>query len=105
MDAFLISFGIIFVAELGDKSQLMALAMAAKHRARDVFIGMFFAILIMFAIACFRGSSIPLGVVRVIVGDMVTEGILFSHRTPARGDSGRPDLRLLERVLDGIQAL
>ena len=49
--------------------------------------------------------SIPLGVVRVIVGDMVTEGILFSHRTPARGDSGRPDLRLLERVLDGIQAL
>jgi hypothetical protein len=48
---------------------------------------------------------IPLGVVRVIAGDMVTEGILDRHRAAAAGDGGRPDLRLLERVLDGIQAL
>ena len=33
MDAFLLSFGIIFVAELGDKSQLMAMTFAARYRA------------------------------------------------------------------------
>ena len=48
--------------------------------------------------------GIPLGVVRVIVGDMVTEGILDRHRSVAEA-TGHPDLRLLERVLDGIQAL
>src|SRR3954467_1109548 len=31
--ALLISLGVIFVAELGDKSQLMALAFAARYRA------------------------------------------------------------------------
>lgn len=49
--------------------------------------------------------SIPLGVARVLVGDLVTEGHLDSHATPATGDGSRPDLRLLERVLDGLQAL
>ena len=33
MEAFLLSFGIVFVAELGDKSQLIALAFAAKPSA------------------------------------------------------------------------
>jgi len=33
LDAFLLSFGIIFVAELGDKSQLMAMTFAARYRA------------------------------------------------------------------------
>ena len=38
MDAFLISFGIIFVAELGDKSQLMAMTFAARYRAMTILI-------------------------------------------------------------------
>src|SRR4029079_10129536 len=33
VDAFLISFGIIFVAELGDKSHVMALTVAARYKA------------------------------------------------------------------------
>ncbi|MEM7141421.1 MAG: DUF742 domain-containing protein [Actinomycetota bacterium] len=50
--------------------------------------------------------SLPLGVARVLVGDMVTEGFLDSHANPASAEEGsRPDLRLLERVLDGLQAL
>ena len=48
---------------------------------------------------------LPLGVTRVLVGDMVTEGMLDSHRNTASEDGARPDLRLLERVLDGLQAL
>jgi putative Ca2+/H+ antiporter (TMEM165/GDT1 family) len=37
--AFLLSTAVIFVAELGDKSQLMAMTFAARFRARDVLIG------------------------------------------------------------------
>lgn len=48
--------------------------------------------------------SIPLGVARVLVGDMVEEGLLESHK-PAVAAGERPDLKLLERVLDGLQAL
>jgi hypothetical protein len=48
--------------------------------------------------------SIPLGVARVLVGDMVEEGLLDSHK-PAVAAGDRPDVALLERVLDGLQAL
>jgi len=50
--------------------------------------------------------KLPLGVVRVLVGDMVTEGLLETNATTMIADQDpRPDLRLLERVLDGLQAL
>ena len=39
MHAFLLSFGVIFVAELGDKSQLMAMAFSARYRPVPVLIG------------------------------------------------------------------
>ena len=48
--------------------------------------------------------TLPLGVVRVLVGDLVTEGVLACNSTPATAGD-RPDRRLLERVLDGLQAL
>ncbi|KRE60126.1 TMEM165/GDT1 family protein [Nostocoides sp. Soil756] len=38
MNAFLISTAVIFVAELGDKSQLMAMTFATRYRVRDVLI-------------------------------------------------------------------
>ncbi len=39
MHAFFLSFGVIFVAELGDKSQLMALTFATRYRALPILIG------------------------------------------------------------------
>ncbi|MCB0970968.1 MAG: DUF742 domain-containing protein [Acidimicrobiales bacterium] len=45
---------------------------------------------------------LPLGVARVVLGDLVDEGYVALN---TRSSSGRPDLRLLERVLDGLQAL
>ncbi len=44
----------------------------------------------------------PLGVTRVILGDLIDDGYVAVN---TRSASGRPDLRLLERVLDGLQAL
>jgi putative Ca2+/H+ antiporter (TMEM165/GDT1 family) len=39
MYAFLLSAAVIFVAELGDKSQLMAMTFATRYKARDVIVG------------------------------------------------------------------
>lgn len=47
--------------------------------------------------------SVPLGVARVLVGDLVADGLVEVHRM--ENGNGRPDVRLLERVLDGLQAL
>jgi hypothetical protein len=46
---------------------------------------------------------VPLGVVRLLVGDMVEQGLVDLHR-PAQFDD-RPDLSLLERVLYGLRQL
>lgn len=47
MEAFLISTAVIFVAELGDKSQLMAMTFATRYRARDVLLGITAATLVV----------------------------------------------------------
>jgi putative Ca2+/H+ antiporter (TMEM165/GDT1 family) len=39
MDGLWVSAALIFVAELGDRSQLMALTLAARHRASTVLAG------------------------------------------------------------------
>lgn len=49
--------------------------------------------------------SVPLGVARVLVGDMAEEGFLTSYKPQHSTTGERPDLKLLERVLDGLQAL
>ncbi len=48
---------------------------------------------------------LPLGVARVLVGDMSEEGFLMSFKPQHAATGERPDLKLLERVLDGLQAL
>jgi hypothetical protein len=45
----------------------------------------------------------PLGVARVLVGDMAMEGLVRVHQ--ADHVHGRPDLNLLERVLSGLRKL
>jgi hypothetical protein len=48
--------------------------------------------------------SLPLGVARVLLADMIDNGLVHVHRNPMPwGDA--PDLALLERVLDGLYRL
>jgi putative Ca2+/H+ antiporter (TMEM165/GDT1 family) len=49
MDAFVVSFGVVLLAELGDKSQLIALAFAARYPALKVLLAVTVAALIAFA--------------------------------------------------------
>jgi putative Ca2+/H+ antiporter (TMEM165/GDT1 family) len=56
MYAFLLSTVVIFVAELGDKSQLMAMTFATRYRARDVILA------ITVATAIVHLASVGIGV-------------------------------------------
>ena len=72
MHAFFLSFGVIFVAELGDKSQLMALAFAARYRALPVLIGITVATAVVHAfsvgVGAVLGASIPTRAISVLAG-------------------------------------
>ena len=46
---------------------------------------------------------LPLGVVRILVGDMADEQLVMVHRPTPAGD--RPDLALLERVLHRLRTV
>ena len=63
LHAFLVSFGVIFVAELGDKSQLMALAFAARYKPLPVVVAITIATAIVHlasvAIGAVVGAALP----------------------------------------------
>jgi putative Ca2+/H+ antiporter (TMEM165/GDT1 family) len=72
MDAFLISFGIIFVAELGDKSQLMAMTFATRYPARTVLaaITVATALVHLFSVVlgAVIGAALPTDAISILAG-------------------------------------
>ncbi len=72
MQAFLLSFGVIFVAELGDKSQLMALTFSARYKALPVLIGITIATAVVHlfsvVVGAFLGASIPTTAINIAAG-------------------------------------
>lgn len=72
MAAILVVFGVIFVAEFGDKSQLMVLAFAARYSAGIVLAGISIAAAAVFAIAVGVGSllgvALPDGPIAIAAG-------------------------------------
>ncbi|MFD9698447.1 DUF742 domain-containing protein [Lentzea sp. NPDC059081] len=54
-------------------------------------------------IAALRG--LPLGVTKVLLGDMAAHGLIDVHRTASSFGGDRPDDALLERVLAGLRRL
>jgi hypothetical protein len=47
--------------------------------------------------------DLPLGVTRVLVGDLADQGMVTVHRAPSH--AGGPDVALLEQVLQGLKQL
>jgi putative Ca2+/H+ antiporter (TMEM165/GDT1 family) len=70
--ALAVSFGVIFVAELGDKSQLMALTFATRYRATTVLAGITIATtvvhLISVGVGYGLGAALPTGWIRLAAG-------------------------------------
>ncbi|HVM10140.1 MAG TPA: TMEM165/GDT1 family protein [Acidimicrobiales bacterium] len=72
MSAFLLSFAVIFVAELGDKSQLMALAFATRYRPLPILIGITLATAVVHAVSVLvgavLGAAMPTHAINVVAG-------------------------------------
>ena len=75
MHAFLLSFGVVFLAELGDKSQLMALAFASRYRALTVLIAVTLATLLVHAGSVVLGSVVALAIPTAAI--QVAAGLAF----------------------------
>ena len=72
MDAFLLAFGVVFLAELGDKSQLMALAFASRYRALTVLVAVSGATLLVHAFSVLIGRvfalALPTNLIQIAAG-------------------------------------
>ena len=70
MAAFFLSLAVIFVAELGDKSQLMALAFATRYRPLPVLIGITIATalvhLVSVLVGAVLGAALPTQAINVV---------------------------------------
>ncbi|MGH8879060.1 MAG: TMEM165/GDT1 family protein [Stackebrandtia sp.] len=68
--AFAVSFGVIFVAELGDKSQLMALTFATRFKPWPVLIGITIATALVHAVSVAvgygLGAALPTGWIALV---------------------------------------
>jgi Ca2+/H+ antiporter, TMEM165/GDT1 family len=72
VNAFFLSFGVIFLAELGDKSQLMAMTFATRYRALTVLVAVTLATLLVHAGSVLVGSlfalALPTSLIQVVAG-------------------------------------
>lgn len=100
MNAFWLAFGITFWAEMGDKSQLLALAYASRYRMRDVLLGIAtgtaLMLLLSVGIGRFIAIWIPFGYIQILSalcffgfaiwtyqGDEAESSLRHSNRHPA----------------------
>ena len=75
MDPFLLSFGVIFLAELGDKSQLMAMAFATRYRPLTVLVAVTLATLLVHAGSVVVGALFAVALPRDLIS--IAAGIAF----------------------------
>jgi Ca2+/H+ antiporter, TMEM165/GDT1 family len=70
--AFLLSFGIIFVAEMGDKSQLMAMTFATRYRPLPILVGITLATAAVHAVSVLVGAvigaNLPTATISIVAG-------------------------------------
>ena len=71
-----LAFGAIFVAEFGDKSQLLVLAFATRYAARPVILG------VILAAALIQGVSVAVGAVAGAALPATAVARRVGHRVP-----------------------
>ena len=80
IDAAAISFAIVFLAEMGDKSQLISLAFAIRYRASVVLVAVTAASLLLSAGSTIVGAALALAVPTDLV--QIAAGLVFLMLAP-----------------------
>ncbi len=70
------SFVLLFLAEMGDKTQLMVMTLAHRHRAMPVIVGGCAAFTVLNLLAVFVGQGVAQVIPREVV--LIAAGLLFS---------------------------
>ena len=72
MPLFLSVLAMVFIAEMGDKTQFLMIAMASKYKIRDILIGVAAAILVLNALAIglglLIGNVLPTAAINIVAG-------------------------------------
>jgi Ca2+/H+ antiporter, TMEM165/GDT1 family len=97
MYAVLLSAVLVFVAELGDKSQLLSMTFATRYRARTVILGAGLAsaaLNLVFALAGnLIGDALPRDAVRIAGGVLFLVFAVLALRDVANGEEPKPRAR------------
>lgn len=99
MEAFALAFGVILLAELGDKSQLIAIAFAARYPALVVLAGISVATVLMTAASVVLGvafaAALPLNVLQLVGGVLF---LVFAALTVWRAEDDSEEVRTPARA-------
>ncbi len=87
MHALLLSFGVIFVAELGDKSQLMAMTFATRYRFWTVLTGITVATALVHLVSVGLGEAVGANLPSKAIGIVAGLAFIGFAAWTLRGDS------------------
>jgi Ca2+/H+ antiporter, TMEM165/GDT1 family len=94
VEAFVLSFGVILLAELGDKSQLVTVALSARYRPAVVLAGIAMAAALINVLAVVIGAAfaamLPLNVLQAVGGVLF---LVFAAVTLWRTEDDEEELR------------
>lgn len=77
----------VFIAEMGDKTQLMLIAMTSKYKLKDIVLGTLFAILCLNALAVFAGAAIGAIIPQYLIKFIATVAFFFFAITSLKASS------------------
>jgi len=97
MHPFLIALFFVFIAEMGDKTQLVALAFATRYAAQTVLVGVFAATLLVHLFSVVLGEIVGLALPAFWVKLLAGVAFLGFGLWTLRGDELGEDERVAER--------
>lgn len=89
------AFFLIFIAEMGDKTQILAMAFATQYPVKKVLTGIFLGVLLnhglAVALGSFLSSMVPLNTIQVIAGFAFVLFALWTLKPVNEGDNDASD--------------